>query len=201
MPRTSDARRQLLEAAIYLIRTSTYGAVSVDQICAAAGVKKGSFYHFFPSKEDLALSAFEDYWQREIQPEMEQIFAPSVPPLERLQRWCDAILADQREFFERHGRVPGCPLCTLGSEAGPQSERLRRKAEELLERGHFHLVKTIEDAQRAGLVAAGDPQNKARLLTHVMLGAELEARVQNDLAPLEHLGPLLLEALGARRTA
>ena len=201
MGRTSDARERLMQAAGELWHTRSYGDVGVSEICDRAGVQKGSFYHFFPSKEDLALSAFEDYWQREIQPEMEQIFAPSVPPLERLQRWCDAILADQREFFERHGRVPGCPLCTLGSEAGPQSERLRRKAEELLERGQFHLVKTIEDAQRAGLVAAGDPQTKARLLTHVMLGAELEARVQNDLAPLEHLGPLLLEALGARRTA
>jgi TetR/AcrR family transcriptional repressor of nem operon len=201
MGRTSDARQQLLDAAIHLIRTSTYGAVSVDQICVEAGVKKGSFYHFFPSKEDLALAAFDRHFEEEIEPEMARIFAATVPPLQRLLSWCEAIYQEQREFFERYGRVPGCPLCTLGSEAGPQSERLRQKAEDLLERGHRHLVQAIGDALQQGLIPDCDPESKARLITHLLLGAELEARVQNDPERLRGLGAEILDFLGGRRSA
>jgi TetR/AcrR family transcriptional regulator, transcriptional repressor for nem operon len=201
MGRTSDARQQLLEAAIHLIRTSTYGAVSVDQICLQAGVKKGSFYHFFPSKEDLALAAFDRHFEAEIEPELERVFAPTVPPLQRLLGWCEAIYREQRNFFELYGRVPGCPLCTLGSEAGPESERLRKKAEELLERSHRHLVQAIGDALDQGLIPPCDKEAKARLITHLMLGAELQARVQNDPERLRELGAEVLDFLVGQRSA
>jgi len=59
MGRTSDTRERLLEAAIDLLWASSFGAVSVDQICEGAGVKKGSFYHFFESKIDLAIAAYD----------------------------------------------------------------------------------------------------------------------------------------------
>ena len=45
-----------------LIWEQSYGSVSVDVICERAGARKGSFYHFFPSKSDLAAVAIEDHW-------------------------------------------------------------------------------------------------------------------------------------------
>lgn len=51
MGRTSNAKERLLEAVIELIWTGSYGSTSVDQICERAGVKKGSFYHFFESRK------------------------------------------------------------------------------------------------------------------------------------------------------
>ena len=63
MPRVSDAKEKLTEAALGLIWTSGYGATSVDDICAKADVRKGSFYHFFKSKADLEVAALEFRWQ------------------------------------------------------------------------------------------------------------------------------------------
>ena len=57
MGRTSDAKEKLLRVAFDLIWEQSYGAVSVDDICERANVKKGSFYYFFPSKSDLAVAA------------------------------------------------------------------------------------------------------------------------------------------------
>jgi len=57
MGRVSDARQRLLDATIDLIWQNSYGAVTVDDICERAGVKKGSFYYFFPSKTDLVVAA------------------------------------------------------------------------------------------------------------------------------------------------
>ena len=55
------AKTRLLDAALKVIRTKGYVATTLDDLCAEAGVTKGSFFHHFKSKEDLALAAIE-YW-------------------------------------------------------------------------------------------------------------------------------------------
>src|SRR5262245_25812846 len=122
MGRTSDAKEKLLAAAIDLIWTSSYGSVSVDDICEKAGVRKGSFYHFFPSKADLALEAYECHW-REHQPMFDAIFSPQLPPLERLARWSRCIYEGQKALWQRFGHVCGCPYANIACELGTQDER------------------------------------------------------------------------------
>ena len=63
MGRTSDARENLIHSAIELIGNRSYNAVGVQELCEHAGVKKGSFYHFFPSKRHLTLEAIDTIWQ------------------------------------------------------------------------------------------------------------------------------------------
>ena len=63
MGRPSDARMRLIVATREAIYAHSYEAVSVDELCAAAGVTKSSFYHFFSSKQDLILVALESQWQ------------------------------------------------------------------------------------------------------------------------------------------
>ena len=64
MGRVSDAKERLMEAVSELIWTGSYGSTTIDLICEKAGVKKGSFYYFFDSKADLAVSAIDAEWQR-----------------------------------------------------------------------------------------------------------------------------------------
>ena len=64
MPKTGakrDARSKLLDAALSVIRTKGYSAASVDELCAAAGVTKGAFFHYFKSKDELGVAA-ADHW-------------------------------------------------------------------------------------------------------------------------------------------
>jgi len=56
-----SAKDKILEAALSVIRTKGYAATTVDDLCAAAGVTKGAFFHHFMSKEDLAIAA-ADHW-------------------------------------------------------------------------------------------------------------------------------------------
>jgi TetR/AcrR family transcriptional repressor of nem operon len=58
-----DARSKLLDAALMIIRTKGYSATTVDDLCAAAGVTKGAFFHHFKSKEELAVAA-ADHWSQ-----------------------------------------------------------------------------------------------------------------------------------------
>jgi len=63
MGRVSDAKQRLMEAVRELIWAGSYGSTTIDQICEKAGVKKGSFYYFFDSKADLAVTAIEGEWK------------------------------------------------------------------------------------------------------------------------------------------
>src|SRR6266700_1154016 len=59
MPRTSDMKKRLTDAALELMWENSYGTTSVDAICDRAGAKKGSFYYFFKSKSELTAAALE----------------------------------------------------------------------------------------------------------------------------------------------
>jgi TetR/AcrR family transcriptional regulator, transcriptional repressor for nem operon len=56
-----ESKTKLLDAALYVIRAKGYSATRVEDVCAAAGLTKGSFFHHFKSKEELALAAAEHF--------------------------------------------------------------------------------------------------------------------------------------------
>ena len=60
--RDPASKHRLIEAAAQVLHQRSYGSVGVDELCARAGVRKGSFYHFFESKRDLTLAAIEANW-------------------------------------------------------------------------------------------------------------------------------------------
>ena len=197
MGRTSDAKDKLLSAAIDLIWASSFGAISVDQICEQAGVKKGSFYHFFPSKVDLAIEAFEAHWAKEIQPLYDSAFGPDIAPRERILRWCGHIYDEQKKKYDECGHVPGCPFTSLGSEMGTQSERMRMKVEEIFGRVTFHLERALRDGRRDRSFKIDDPAATAKVVASLALGAMLNAKVHNDPEILRNLAPQVLDLVGA----
>src|SRR5258706_14545431 len=104
MGRVSDAKDRLLDAAIKLVWRNSYGAVSVEDICNEAQVKKGSFYHFFPGKNELVAAAFRQYWV-DHRPELDQVFSPTVPPIERLRGFFARVTGKKKSLCEGTGSV------------------------------------------------------------------------------------------------
>lgn len=184
MGRVSDAKERLMDAVRELIWRGSYGSTTIDQICEKAGVKKGSFYYFFESKADLAIAAIESEFGRHRQ-ELDSIFSPTVPPLDRLRNYCDYGYRLQTEMKRQCGSVLGCPLFTLGSEVSTQEALLRAKIEEILDYKLRYFESTIRDAHAAGLVNAPDAAAKARMLMAYYQGLLTEARIKNDLEPLK----------------
>lgn len=198
MGRTSDAKEKLLEVAFRLIWDSSYGGVSVDQICAQADVNKGSFYHFFYSKSDLAVAAYEEHWKQR-QPELDRIFSTQNPPLERLTRWCDSAYDRQKERANKYGHVCGCPYASIGVEVATQDDKIRAKAEELIARGTKYVETAIAEAQREGSLPVGDARQMAQQVYSFVLGALLRAKIQNDVEVLRDLSPTVMAIIGAKR--
>src|SRR5437870_12090094 len=109
MPRVSDMKERLMDAAMDLIWENSYGATSVDAICERAGARKGSFYYFFKSKSELSAVALEADWNKKTA-EMDSIFWPTVPPLERFERYFDFLHDRLVNFQVKCGIVLGCLL-------------------------------------------------------------------------------------------
>jgi TetR/AcrR family transcriptional regulator, transcriptional repressor for nem operon len=200
MKRTSETKEKLLQVGFDLIWDSSYGSVSVDDICKRAGINKGSFYHFFPSKADLVVEAYEEHW-REHRPEMDRLFSPQVPPLERIQNLCRLIYADQREKAEKYGHVCGCPYASVGSEIATLDEKIRVKSEQLMNTKRKYIESAIADAIREGSVTVKDPVAAACTLQSLLLGMLVEARVQNDLKVLEGMESTIMGYIGAKAVA
>src|SRR5919112_1366086 len=95
MGRVSDARERLMEAVSELIYRGSYGATTIDQLCDAAGVKKGSLYYFFKSKAELAEAALEVGWARH-KAELDKVFSATLPPIERFRRFCKLTMEEQQ---------------------------------------------------------------------------------------------------------
>jgi TetR/AcrR family transcriptional repressor of nem operon len=200
MKKTCETKEKLLQVGFDLIWDSSYGSVSVDDICKRAGINKGSFYHFFPSKADLAVAAYEEHW-KEKRPAMDRIFSPQVPPLERIHNFCEYIYAIQKEKSLQYGHVCGCPYASVGSEIATLDEKIRAKSEHLMNSGRKYVETTIADAIREGSVTVKDPVVTAQRLNMLLVGILVEARVQNDLKVLEGMESMILESIGAKPVA
>lgn len=200
MGRTSDARERLLQAAIDLIWTNSYASVGVDQICTQAGVKKGSFYHFFPSKTDLALAAYDEHW-RSIQPQLDAIFSPLVRPLDRIERWCEAIYQHQKALHAQFGRVCGCPYANVGTEIGSTDERIRSKVSELFGHAQQYLESALRELSAEGVARACNIRATASAIHSCEIGLLVRAKVANDPEVLRELGPAVRQMLGLEPSA
>ncbi|MCI0533712.1 MAG: TetR/AcrR family transcriptional regulator, partial [Verrucomicrobiales bacterium] len=183
MGRASDARERLMEAVSELFWTGSYGSTTIDQICEKARVKKGSFYYFFDSKAELAVAAITAEWEKR-RAELDSLFSPTVPPLERFRKYCEYGYRLQSELKAKCGCVLGCPLFSLGSEVSTQERRLQEKVIEILDQKRKYLETAIRDAHAAGLINAPDAVGKARMLYAYYQGMLTEARIQNDLGVL-----------------
>jgi TetR/AcrR family transcriptional repressor of nem operon len=105
-------RDAVIDAALTLFRMNGYHNTSMADISAACGLLKGSIYHYFPGKKELALAALD----RVIEETREKLFRPaldsSVPPAIRLASLAERV---ERYFIGREG---GCLMGNLALEVG-----------------------------------------------------------------------------------
>ena len=195
MGRVSDAKQRLLDATIDLIWQHSYGAVTVDNICERAGVKKGSFYYFFPSKTDLVIAALDAHWIT-VKSQLDRVFDPAVPPLDRLRNYFEHVYERQIALKEKTGRVLGCPYCSVGSETSNSDEAICAKVQELMANYAKYMENAIRDLQDAGLAKRHDVAEQTRGLFAYMHGVLGQARIQNDPEIIRGLEPGALRFLG-----
>jgi TetR/AcrR family transcriptional repressor of nem operon len=201
--RVSSAREKIIEAATDLIWMHSVGTVGVDAICERADVRKGSFYHFFRSKDELVATALQQNWEAR-QPQLEAIFAADVAPLQRFVQYFAHVYTRQMSLRAKYGRVVGCFYASVGTECLQDSPLIAVKTKEILADYVRILEASIRDAQQAGAVPRGNARALAKLLFAYMEGVLGQARIHDDLDMIKQLrrtGPALLLAQTEKRAA
>jgi TetR/AcrR family transcriptional repressor of nem operon len=176
-PRIS-ARSKLIETAQTLVRRQGYAATSVDQICAAAGVSKGSFFHHFSSKEALAAAAAEAWTARA----EELIF--TLPDWTRIADPLERLLA---HIDFRSGMMDGpaegftCYVGTMVQESFASSETLRRASDASITAYAERLAEDIDAAiEKYGIKTGVTGISLAYHLQAVLQGAFILAKAKAD---------------------
>src|ERR1700686_3367034 len=197
MARVSDMKERLTDAALDLIWHNSYGTTSLDAICERAGAKKGSFYYFFKSKSELTAAALEAEWNKN-KANMDALFSPTVPPLERFDRYFEYVHGRLAELQKASGSILGCPLLTIGSEVGTQDQGVRETVDRIWDRKIKYFESAIRDAHAQGLIEAPDPEAKARALFACYHGTLAQARIQNDLELIRNFKQAAMDVLGVK---
>ena len=201
MGRTSDADDRLKDAALALMWEESYGAVTIDDICKRADVKKGSFYYFFESKAHLAVAALEKMWLENWKPMMDERFSPSIPPLERFKIHLEAFCNKQCQIKAETGKVLGCPVFSVGSEISTQEVDVSAKIRDILARKRRYYESAIRDAIAEGSIESCDATVMAMSLMSLMEGAVAQARIMNDTEILKNIPTMVFEILRVKKIA
>ena len=190
MGRTSDAKTRLIAAMADLVHRRGYVDVGVDDVCRAAGVRKGSFYYFFPSKRDLMLAALDRQWEMG-GAFFGSAFKADVPPLERIGRLFSIAARASAQTKAAKGHVLGCPFGNIAAEVGSTEPALRQRADQAFCAIAAIVREALEDARSRGdLPANVNLKETADALVAYFEGLVLLAKTRND--------PKLIERLGVR---
>lgn len=195
MGRQSDAKDRLLSAANTLFRDRGFSAVGVAELCSTAKVNKGSFYHYFPSKQALLLEVIDAAWD---ETGMLAEWEAQIPhrPVEQLRRFLEELFAFHYADKESSGGVRGSLLSNLAHELGTRDGEIANKLGELFERETAVFESLLTEATDRGEASLGHPRQAAESLVGCIHGLLMLAMVRNDLSVLPQSENELLRLSG-----
>jgi|SRR5688572_22114000 len=173
-----NSRTRLLTATIDLVRANGYAATRVDDVCAAAGVTKGSFFHHFASKEDLAIAA-AGHWDDRASRLFAQ--APYLSLPEALDRLLGYV-AFRKELLAGDIREWSCYAGTTIQEVHETYPAIRDACAESITHHVAMLRAMIDDVLREHPVADMRAESLAIHIQAVLQGAFIMAKAKQGVA-------------------
>lgn len=190
-PKAEATRRKILETGTRLVLGKGFAALGLQEILKASGVPKGSFYHYFPSKEAFGCALLEAYVADYAERLDRLTGAPAVNGRERLMRyWRAWIEAPAGEDLSApapgRGFAEDCLAVRLAAEVADLSEDMRRVLSDGVSRLIARIAGLIGAARADGSLPQGaDAAVLARMLYQMWLGAALVSRLSREPAAME----------------
>lgn len=193
----TDTRQGILNTAHRIVGAKGFSGVGLNEILAAAGVPKGSFYHYFGSKEAFGEALLADYFEEYLADIDATLAEPGLSHAERLMNYWRKWQATQGSIdYQRK-----CLAVKLAAEVSDLSEPMRLA----LKAGTAGIMDRVASAIEAG-VAEGSltvddgPRATAETLYHLWLGASLMAKIERTDAPFDAAMRTTRRILNPQRT-
>jgi TetR/AcrR family transcriptional repressor of nem operon len=177
---TSDVRDTILATGQRLMAGKGYSAVGLNEILTGAGVPKGSFYHYFGSKDAFGEALLDNYFEEYLADIDVTLAEPGLTMAERLLSYFQ-VWQQTQSFFDCQGK---CLAVKMAAEVADLSEAMRLA----IQRGTAGIVSRLAAAIDAGvaegsLTVTGDASSIARSLYQLWLGASIMVKIERDVAP------------------
>lgn len=182
-------RNRIVAQAAPLFNQRGLEGTSLSALMEATGLEKGGIYRHFPSKEAMALKAFDYAWKLATELRREN--------LNKIPNSVDKLKQFVCNFVEHRGPVPGgCPLLNSAIDSDDGNAALRSRAERALRNWTKFLTDIIEEGlAKKEISRRADPQQTAMVIIASLEGALMISRLTRDRSALEtaraHLGEYL----------
>lgn len=176
-----DTRSEIIRIGTGLIYRQGYNATGIDAILKEAGVPKGSFYHYFKSKEEFGLAVIDHFADGFAQRLDTFLKDEEVTPLNRIRNFLESGLAR----VSQNACTRGCLIGNLGQEMADQNERFRERLNRIFDLWRQHVADCLREAARIGELAGDvDADMAAGVLLSGWEGAILQAKVTKSPQPM-----------------
>ena len=180
--RSTDARSHILDTAQRLIAANGFSGVGLNEILLNAGVPKGSFYHWFASKELFGADLLNHYFSKYLADLDDMLSAGQIPPRQRLA----AYWAFWRENQVGNDPDGKCLAVKLGAEVSDISEDMRLALKMGTSSIINRLARVVEEGQADGSIQNGQAAGElAETLYQLWLGASIMSKITRDPAPFD----------------
>lgn len=179
---TSDVRQGILDVGQRIMAAKGYSAVGLNEILATAGVPKGSFYHYFGSKDAFGEALLENYFEAYLDDIDKTLAQPNLTMAQRLLNYFH-IWQDTQSFQDCQGK---CLAVKLGVEVADLSEAMRA----VLMRGTSGITDRLANGIEIGvaegsLTITGDPHDVAQSLYQLWVGASVMVKITKSVKPFD----------------
>jgi len=198
-PKTDPSQRQtrerLLRCGIELLTEHGFASVGVDKVLKQVGVPKGSFYHYFKSKDDFAqqvVAGYGDYFAAKLDRCLSNV---ERAPLQRLLDF----VKDGMQGLVRYQFKRGCLVGNMGQELAASHPQLRQQLESVLVDWQTRVAQCLLAAQQAGDIGSEvDCHAWAEFFWIGWEGAILRAKLNQSLTPVELFSNMYFSGLTGR---
>lgn len=188
-------RDKLIDSGAQLISQQGYNATGINAVLKTCGVPKGSFYHYFSSKEDFGLAVIERFATTYDETLVALLEDSDTPPLERLKRY----FAAGRDHMNECDHATGCLIGNLGQELSGQSDTFRDALNLVFQRWEQRFVRCLQAAQTRGDIATHiAPEALASFILSGWEGAILRAKTLKSVEPMEQFEKILFQQVLVR---
>ena len=171
-------KRKLVDASATLMRKRGYNATTVDDICAAAGVTKGGFFHYFKSKEDIAQAAVTYFRDKKRKDFEEAPFRKLLDPLDRLYGRLDFV--KQNSGGTGH-LTKGCLIGVLAQELAFTHPEFRKACQDTFLLMARDIEKDIAEAKLLHAPQADfNPKDVAMFYVSIVQGSLVLAKASEE---------------------